>query len=84
MARIVVTAIYWWHPVAWWTRRMIHKAEEQACDAWVVWAFPESAKRYASALFKAVQMATEHRATAPLVASRLVRAAISKKGSKTS
>ena len=65
------TALYWWHPVVWWTRAMIQKAEEQSCDAWVVWAFPESAKRYASALFKAVQMATEHRSQAPLVASRL-------------
>src|SRR6185503_9736739 len=55
----------------WWARRMIDKAEEQACDAWVVWAFPESAKRYASALFKAVQMATEQRSRAPLVASRI-------------
>jgi beta-lactamase regulating signal transducer with metallopeptidase domain len=68
---LTVTAIYWWHPVAWWARHMIHKAEEQACDAWVVWAFPESAKRYASALFKAVQMMAEHRPRAPLVASRI-------------
>jgi beta-lactamase regulating signal transducer with metallopeptidase domain/multidrug resistance efflux pump len=68
---LTVTAIYWWHPVAWWARHMIHKAEEQACDAWVVWAFPESAKRYASALFKAVQMATERRSPAPLVSSQL-------------
>jgi hypothetical protein len=67
----VVTVIYWWHPVVWWARRMIQRAEEQACDAWVIWAFPQSARRYASALFNAVQMATEHRTQAPLVASRL-------------
>jgi beta-lactamase regulating signal transducer with metallopeptidase domain/protein involved in polysaccharide export with SLBB domain len=66
-----VTAVYWWHPVTWWVRRRIHTAEEQACDAWVVWALPGAAKRYASALFKAVQMATEVRPKAPLVASRL-------------
>ncbi len=65
------TALYWWHPVVWWARTMIQKAEEQSCDAWVVWAFPKSARCYASALFKAVQMATEHRSLAPLVASRL-------------
>jgi len=50
---------------------MIHKAEEQACDAWVVWAFPDAAKRYASALFKVIQMVSDGRVTAPLVASQL-------------
>jgi beta-lactamase regulating signal transducer with metallopeptidase domain len=68
---LLVTAIYWWHPVVWWTRREIHKAEEQACDAWVVWAYPDTAPRYASALFKVVQMVSDQRATAPLVASQL-------------
>jgi beta-lactamase regulating signal transducer with metallopeptidase domain len=66
-----VTTFYWWHPVLWWTRRMIHKAEEQACDAWVVWVFPDATKRYASALFKVIQMVSEQRASAPLVASQL-------------
>lgn len=68
---LFVTAIYWWHPVVRWTRREIQKAEEQACDAWVVWAFPDSAKRYASALFKAAQMISEQRTYAPLIASRM-------------
>ncbi|MEX2317326.1 MAG: M56 family metallopeptidase [Pirellulales bacterium] len=68
---LVVTAIYWWHPVTWWARRMIHQSEERACDAWAVWAFPEDARRYAAALFKAVQFATENRQPAPIVASRL-------------
>ena len=68
---LFVTTAYWWHPVLWWARRSIQQAEEQACDAWVVWAFPNAAKRYASALFKAVQMASEHRPSAPMVASRL-------------
>jgi beta-lactamase regulating signal transducer with metallopeptidase domain len=68
---LFVTAIYWWHPVVGWTRRMISRAEEQACDAWVVWAFPDAAKRYATALFKTMQMVSDHRSAAPLVASRL-------------
>jgi beta-lactamase regulating signal transducer with metallopeptidase domain len=35
---LAVMAIYWWHPVVWWARRELHEAEEQCCDAWVVWA----------------------------------------------
>jgi bla regulator protein BlaR1 len=66
-----VTAIYWWHPVVWISRRMIRVEEEQACDAWVVSAFPEAAKGYASALFKVVQMVTNSRPIVPLVASGL-------------
>jgi beta-lactamase regulating signal transducer with metallopeptidase domain len=31
-------AIYWWNPIVWWARRELHEAEEQCCDAWVVWA----------------------------------------------
>ena len=68
---LAVTAAYWWHPVVWWARRMIRSAEERACDAWVVWAFPETARGYAAALFKTVQFATEPRRVAPVLASRL-------------
>jgi len=35
--KIVVIGLYWWHPVVWWALREIHEAEEQCCDAWVVW-----------------------------------------------
>jgi beta-lactamase regulating signal transducer with metallopeptidase domain len=68
---LAVTILYWWHPVAWWARTMIHRAEERSCDAWTVWAFPADARRYASALFKAVQFTAENRRAVPLVASRL-------------
>src|SRR5262249_52937721 len=33
----VVSALYWWHPVVWWACRELREAEEQCCDAWVVW-----------------------------------------------
>jgi beta-lactamase regulating signal transducer with metallopeptidase domain len=35
---MAVMAVFWWHPVVWWARRELHEAEEQCCDAWVVWA----------------------------------------------
>jgi probable HAF family extracellular repeat protein len=46
----VATVFYWWNPVVWWTRRALHRAEEQCCDAWVVWALPGQARAYADAL----------------------------------
>jgi hypothetical protein len=50
----VVTGLYWWHPVVWWARHEIQQAEEQCCDAWVVWALPEAARAYARALLQTV------------------------------
>jgi beta-lactamase regulating signal transducer with metallopeptidase domain len=67
----VVTAIYWWHPVVWYVRRKTQQAEEWACDAWVVQSNPAAAKEYASALFQAVQFATETLRPAPVLASRV-------------
>jgi len=51
---LVVTALYWWHPVVWWSRRAIREAEEQCCDAWVMWALPAARRAYASALVEAL------------------------------
>ena len=53
---LVVTAAYWWHPVVWWAKAAIGRAEEEACDAWVVTGFPDASARYASALFKAFSL----------------------------
>src|SRR5262249_33309839 len=47
---LLVTALYWWHPLVWWVRRALRDAEEQCCDAWVVWTFPEAARSYAETL----------------------------------
>src|SRR5262249_42722043 len=49
------TALYWWHPVTWWARRELREAEEQCCDAWVVWALPKTNRAYATALLEAVE-----------------------------
>jgi beta-lactamase regulating signal transducer with metallopeptidase domain len=47
---LVVLGLYWWCPLAWWARRALSEAEEDCCDAWVVWALPGSARAYATAL----------------------------------
>src|SRR5205823_2639626 len=63
------TSLYWWHPVVWWARRELREAEEQCCDAWVVWALPGSAETYASALIEAVSYLSRARSALPLAAS---------------
>ncbi|HMC65547.1 MAG TPA: M56 family metallopeptidase, partial [Gemmataceae bacterium] len=65
----LATGLYWWHPVVWWARREIREAEEQCCDAWVVWALPAAAKAYALALVETVDFLAEARPVLPPVAS---------------
>jgi hypothetical protein len=66
---ILVTGLYWWHPVVWWARREIREAEEQCCDAWVVWALPRAARAYATALVETVDFLSETRTALPVAAS---------------
>ncbi|MHC4399837.1 MAG: M56 family metallopeptidase [Planctomycetota bacterium] len=61
--------LYWWHPVVWWARRRLHQAEEQCCDAWVLWACPGGAKRYAHTLLTAVEFLARARPALPAVVS---------------
>jgi bla regulator protein blaR1 len=63
--------IYWWFPVAWWARRELREAEEECCDAWVLWALPEAAKAYASALVETLDFLSGTQPSLPPVASGL-------------
>jgi len=64
----VVIGLYWWLPVAWWARRQLQQAEEECCDAWVVWTLPAVAKAYAKALLQTVDF-LDARPVLPPVAS---------------
>jgi beta-lactamase regulating signal transducer with metallopeptidase domain len=66
---LVVTGLYWWHPVVWWARREIREAEEQCCDAWVLWALPAAARTYANALLETVDFLSRARPALPPAAS---------------
>jgi hypothetical protein len=66
---LATTCLYWWHPVVWWARRELHEAEEQCCDAWVVWALPGAARSYALALVETLDFLSEARPALPAVAS---------------
>jgi beta-lactamase regulating signal transducer with metallopeptidase domain len=66
---LLATGLFWWHPVVWLARRELREAEEQCCDAWVVWALPGAARAYATALVEAVDYLSEARPALPPVAS---------------
>jgi beta-lactamase regulating signal transducer with metallopeptidase domain len=64
----LVSGFYWWLPVAWWARRQLQQAEEECCDAWVIWTLPAAAKAYAKALLQTVDF-LDARPALPPVAS---------------
>jgi beta-lactamase regulating signal transducer with metallopeptidase domain len=69
LLELVVVPLYWWHPVVWWARRELHEAEEQCCDAWVVWALAGSGRTYALALLQTLALCAKVRSPLPLAAS---------------
>jgi bla regulator protein BlaR1 len=46
--------VFWWNPVAWWTRRQLRAAEEFCCDALVLSRVPGSARSYGSSLLSVI------------------------------
>ncbi len=51
-ANLVVAAVYWWNPLAWWLRRRIDEEADHSCDAWVTWLMPRERRAYAQALLR--------------------------------
>lgn len=49
-----VTAIFWFHPLAWWALSALRRDQELACDAAVLRENPGVRRRYANAMLKAV------------------------------
>ncbi len=50
---LVIGALYWWHPLAWWARKRLRDEAEASCDAWVTNTLPSSRRAYAVALVAA-------------------------------
>jgi beta-lactamase regulating signal transducer with metallopeptidase domain/HAMP domain-containing protein len=69
MLEMLVLGLYWWHPAAWRARRRLRELEEECCDAWVVWALPNSARSYAAALIDTAAYLSHSRPILPLTAS---------------
>ncbi len=66
---LVVLGLYWWFPLVWWARRELREAEEECCDAWVVWALPDSPRAYATALVETLDFLSGATPILPPVAS---------------
>ncbi len=66
---LVTTGLYWWHPAVWLARRELREAEEQCCDAWVLWALPGKARAYATALVETLDFLSGACPSVPPVAS---------------
>jgi beta-lactamase regulating signal transducer with metallopeptidase domain len=66
---LLAISFYWWLPVAWWVRRSMREAEEQCCDAWVVWLLPDSKRAYARTLVETIDFLAEPHPPLPLAAS---------------
>ncbi len=71
LLELVVTALFWWHPLVWWMRGPLREAEEQCCDAWVVWAIPEAVRAYAETLLDTLEFLQKSGRPEPLLASGL-------------
>jgi beta-lactamase regulating signal transducer with metallopeptidase domain len=69
LIELLATGLFWWHPVVWWARREIHEAEEQCCDAWVVWGSAGARRAYALALLETVAFFSRTRSPLPATAS---------------
>jgi beta-lactamase regulating signal transducer with metallopeptidase domain len=67
----VALGLYWWLPIVWWARRELREAEEECCDAWVVWALPDAVKAYATALVETLDFLSGSRPVLPPAASGL-------------
>lgn len=52
----VVTCLFWWNPLVWWTRRELRSAEEDCCDALVVCTLPDVRQQYGAALLQVAEM----------------------------
>ena len=51
---LLVFVLHWWHPVSWWARHELQKAEEECCDAWVVRGLPNIAGDYAELIVETI------------------------------
>jgi bla regulator protein BlaR1 len=76
---LLVLGLYWWHPVVWWARRELREAEEQCCDAWVLWALPDAAEDYARALLQTLAFLSQSRPALPVGASGAGRVSLLKR-----
>lgn len=53
---VAAAVFWWWHPLFWFVRAMLHDAAEQACDARVTQLLPSARRAYAQALVEVCEL----------------------------
>ena len=61
---LVGSCLAWWNPVFWYARARARESAELACDAWVVWAFPDWRRVYAETLIDVSELVSSEKAPA--------------------
>jgi hypothetical protein len=56
---VFAIVLCWWNPVAWLAQRKLREAEEECCDAWVVWALPDERRSYGTAMLATIEFLTD-------------------------
>ena len=69
LLEMLVTTLFWWHPVVWWAARQLQELEDQCCDAMVLGSTPQAAKSYATALLDTLDFLSDRSIAAPLGAT---------------
>jgi beta-lactamase regulating signal transducer with metallopeptidase domain len=69
LLEVLITTLFWWHPVVWWAARQLQELEDQCCDGMVVDMTPHSAKSYATALLDTLDFLSDRSVPAPLGAT---------------
>jgi hypothetical protein len=66
---LLATCLYWWHPALWLVRGVLREAEEQCCDAWVIWAMPDGCRTYMTTLVDAIDFLSQRTRRRPRFAA---------------
>jgi len=69
LLELLVSTLFWWHPVVWWACRQLRDLEEQCCDGLVLNTVPHGPRAYATALMDTLDFLSEYSAAAPVVAT---------------
>lgn len=69
LLELLVTTLFWWHPVVWYAARRLRDLEEQCCDGLALSTVAHGPKAYAVALLDTLDFLSERPLVAPAVAT---------------
>jgi hypothetical protein len=69
VASLLVAALFWWLPTAWWARRELRGAQELCCDALAIHRGSASRRVYATTIWQTLESMQTERPLLPALAS---------------